>query len=326
MDRFALVEYGYLIMPGLEKWLTTSTGVDSLRNVTIDIIVCVHNGLTSLQRCLRSVISTISKDHHKLILVDDYSNEETQKYLGWFSNQNPELTILTRTPKQLFYTRAANIGLDISNARLSVLLNSDTVVSRNWLNKLSNLAFSSPLTGIVGPLSNAAHLQSIPSTEQMKDNSAINPLPSGVSVDDMDNLCEIWSQEFGIPYVPFVHGFCLCIKREIIETIGFLEEDAFPEGYGDEYDYCFRAADAGFNHAIAINTYVFHEKSQSYRTEHRLSLMKASYRTLLVKYQDRFTQADQMLKNNPELQGMREKAKVFYSDPGRFGTNGNSVN
>lgn len=52
-----------------------------------------------------------------------------------------------------------------------------------------------------------------------------------------------------------VHGFCFGLIREVMNRVGLFYEDSFPNGYGEENDYCFRAADAGFSLVIATHTY-----------------------------------------------------------------------
>ena len=60
------------------------------------------------------------------------------------------------------YTKAANIGIRKSHADYIVLLNSDTIVTNNWIEKLIISLLTTPNAGIVGPMSNAASYQSIP--------------------------------------------------------------------------------------------------------------------------------------------------------------------
>lgn len=50
----------------------------------------------------------------------------------------------------------------MSTSKYCVLLNSDTIVSIHWLEKLMDCMESESSTGIVGPLSNSASYQSVP--------------------------------------------------------------------------------------------------------------------------------------------------------------------
>ncbi len=74
------------------------------------------------------------------------------------------------------------------------------------------------------------------------------------------------------------------IKRDVIDTIGIMDEENFPIGYGEENDYCIRAGDAGFELAIADDTYVFHAKSRSFGHDRRKELSKQGSEMLKRKH------------------------------------------
>lgn len=108
------------------------------------------------------------------------------------------------------------------------------------------------------------------------------------------------------PRVQLVNGFCLCIKRAVIDRIGLLDEDSYPKGYNEENDYCFRATDAGFDLAIATNTYVYHAKSKSYTSEKRLLLCEESRVVFEKTYGvHRINRATESVRNNPLINKVR---------------------
>src|SRR5690606_30203105 len=129
---------------------------------------------------------------------------------------------LIRSDEPLRYTKAANTGLKASTAELVVLLNSDTIVNADWALKLADVAFSRPFTGIVGPISNAASSQSIPQTKGSGTQTAINELPQGKSIADIDAFLESQVVAGLYPTVPLVHGFCFAVRREVLEQVGYL--------------------------------------------------------------------------------------------------------
>ncbi len=85
----------------------------------------------------------------------------------------------------------------------------------------------------MGPLSNAAGAQSIPQIKAKGKNTAINLLPPDVTPSDLDLACETWSDADLMPRVPLIHGFCFGIKKEVIERIGFFDEENFKLFYGE---------------------------------------------------------------------------------------------
>src|SRR5690606_32044991 len=121
-----------------------------------------------------------------------------------------------------------------------------TIVTPGWSLKIIECAESNPDIGIVGPLSNAASWQSIPRIKDSDGSYSINPLPPSVGIEQVNQWCEKHALSI-FPRVAVVNGFCFCIKRAVIDAIGYFDELSFPKGYNEENDYCFRATDAGFS-------------------------------------------------------------------------------
>ena len=281
----------------------------------VDIVVCVHNALDDVRRCLESVERTRGEDRHRLIIVDDGSDEPTAEHLRRFAGSAVNCELL-RNDDACGYPGAANRGLSSSTGDLVILLNSDTIVTDDWVEKLCDAVFSAPGAGIVGPLSNAASYQSIPGILGTQGQTAVNALPPGLTPDDMNRWCERWATDGILPLVPLIHGFCLGVTREVIDTIGYLDDRSFPKGYGEENDYCFRATQAGFSLVVAVHTYVFHAKSKSYTEQERVPLMKTASHTFRKKYgYARIRRAQDSMAGNPILTGFRKRAEEVV-EPG----------
>lgn len=254
---------------------------------TVDIIIPVHNAPHLTEMCLNSVARTRDPVKHRIILIDDGSDTETQSILEFFTEEHQN-TVLSRNLEAQGFTKAANKGLRESSGQMAIILNSDTEVPKNWIQKLARTLFGTNGVGIVGPLSNAASYQSIPrvepnSQERIHRQTVINELPPGMTMADVNGLLE--SIDWGHPIrVPLVHGFCFAVRREVMADIGYFDEITFPRGYGEENDYCFRATDAGWGLAISPDTYIWHKKSGSYSPETRADLTAASRDALISRY------------------------------------------
>jgi GT2 family glycosyltransferase len=239
---------------------------------SVDIIVCVHDALTDVQNCLESIIHYTTPPYN-LILLDDGSAQPTREYLDDFARS--QAALLLRNEQAHGYTGAANQGLRASSAAYVILLNSDTIVTPLWLDRLIACSESDPHIGLVGPLSNTASWQSIPKIYNAEGDWAENPLPEGFSVAEMGQLVATYSGRV-YPRISFLNGFCLMIKRGLIDQIGYLDEERFGDGYGEENDYCLRAAKAGWHLAVADDTYIYHAQSRSYSHERRKQLVDRS--------------------------------------------------
>jgi GT2 family glycosyltransferase len=280
---------------------------------SIDVVVCVHNALEDVRRCMESLHRNRRRGQ-RLILIDDGSDAPTAQYLEDLARDAAWIA-LHRNERPTGYTQAANRGLATAESEFVILLNSDTEVTDGWAEKLADAVFSMPGAGIVGPMSSAASHQSIPEHRGANRQTAINELPPGLTAEDMNRYCERWSVVGILPRVPLVHGFCFGVTREVIDKIGLFDANSFPNGYGEENDYCFRAADAGFGLVIATHTYVFHAKSKSYTDDLRVLLMQAGSAAFRQRYGRACVErAIKSVEENPMLAALRENARSLYRD------------
>lgn len=288
---------------------TGPPAVDALR--PLDIVIPIHNARDDVERCLASLAQTVGPND-RVIVVDDGSDEDTAAVCEAFVRAHV-FAVLIRRPEPSGFTKAANAGLAASEAPHVVVLNSDTVVPERWRIKLGWLADQHPDVGLISPMSNAASYQSLPETHSPEGDMAINALPPGFSIDDMDRFCEQWSAGLPITRVPQLNGFCLLATRSLLDTVGLLDDVAFPRGYGEEIDWCFRASDAGFGIAVATNTYVWHTKSRSYGDVVRLERAAASMETVRARWGSaRVGRSADSVREHPRLVELRWSARSLW--------------
>ncbi len=278
-----------------------------VHQASAEIIVCVHDALADVQRCLESVVQHTTAPYG-LILVDDGSAAATRDYLAAFSAQHE--AVLLRNEQALGYTFAANQGLRHTTADYVILLNSDTIVTPEWLDRLIACAASSAQIGLAGPLSNAATWQSIPEV-QANGNWALNVLPEGLSAAEMGELVARYAAAV-YPSMPFLNGFCLLIRRQVIEQIGYFDEDTFGPGYGEENDYCLRARQAGWQLALADDAYVYHAQTKSYTDDARQLLCESADAALARKHGAAVVRAGvSYCQNERVLEGLRAHSRIL---------------
>jgi GT2 family glycosyltransferase len=283
------------------------------QELSISAVVCVHNALEDVKKCLDSV-KKHKHERFSLIIVDDGSDNATESYLKKFQQENTDWVTLIRHSKPAGYTKSANTGIKASKADFTIILNSDTIVTDGWAEKMADVAIMNKGVGIVGPLSNAASWQSVPGIESKGDQTAINTLPDGMEPEDMNNYCEKWSCTENIPRLPLVHGFCFGVTREVINAIGGFDEKNFPRAYGEENDYCFRATNAGLHLAVATHTYIYHSKSKSFVSNERKKLMENGMKALRAKHGDRrVDRAIMTMRQNSVLDELRKRFKDLYA-------------
>jgi len=269
----------------------------------------VHNALGVTMACLESVARHRDPALHRIIIVDDGSSTETATWLSGFADEQAH-TVLIRHETARGFSGAANAGLRASTGEMVVVLNSDTEVSADWIVKMADWMFRPDGVGIVGPLSNAASHQSLPRTapsddERARGQTVFNELPTGFTIDGVNQRLEQHARHRPLR-TSMVHGFCFAVRREVIERVGLLDEVNFPRGYGEEFDYCFRIADAGWSAVVATNTYIWHAKTQSFSADERARLGPIGIATVeRIHGPDRKAMASAILSRSPELARLR---------------------
>ncbi|MBR1756220.1 MAG: BNR-4 repeat-containing protein [Alphaproteobacteria bacterium] len=285
--------------------------LSAVKDKTIDVVICVHNALEDVQKCLDSVIRWRA-EKERIIIIDDGSDEQTVTYLADIAQKHN--LHLIRHEKPLGYTKSANQGFQHSNSDLVILLNSDTIVTKDWALKMADAVFSAKGAGVVGVMSNAAGNQSLPNIIGKNGQTAVNIIPKELSPDMINAFCEQWSDANVGLRVPMVHGFCFGVTRECLNALHGFDEEHFPTGFGEEDDFSFRASNAGFSLVLATNTFIFHAKTKSFSSQKRLQLCAQGRQNLIKLHRiERCNNSSASMQQNPVLQELRRKAEVLFS-------------
>jgi GT2 family glycosyltransferase/glycosyltransferase involved in cell wall biosynthesis len=217
----------------------------------VDVIVPVYGAPDVLADCLESVAAHTDLARHDVVIVVDGPQDETvEAVLRRFPFR------FLRNEQRLGFTGSVNRGMRDSKSDV-VLLNSDTVVTARWLDKLIEAAYSSDDVGTVTPLSNDATLCSVPRRFER------NLIPSGFDVLSFGALVERVSTR-SYPTIPTGVGFCLYIRRALLDNIGYFDEERFAGGYGEENDFCMRAIAHGWRNVADDATFVYHAGHRSF--------------------------------------------------------------
>jgi len=276
---------------------------------SVDIIICVHNAYEDVKRCIESVYEYTSEPY-RIILVDDGSAEQTRDYLSSLREDSLNITLI-RNENGSGYTRAANQGLKLSDAEYCVLLNSDTIVTDGWLDKMINCQKSDKNIGIVGPLSNTASWQSVPRLFNDSGDWAKNELPEDIDIERFAELIDSSSEQV-YPKLPLLNGFCLMIHRSVINKIGYFDEENFGSGFAEEDDYNLRAGNAGFKLALADDTYIYHAQSKSYTDEKRIILCNENGIKLRKKHGNKLLDNSvYLIRYNYVMEGIRARVQIM---------------
>ena len=248
-----------------------------MKNVKVDIVIPIYNAFDFTKKCIETVIENTDLKEHTLVLVNDKSPDEKilpmlQKFVKDYSELNIELI---DSKQNQGFVKSVNIGMSHSKNDV-VLLNSDTEVTKNWLNKMIETAYVSENVATVTPLSNNATLASVPNFLEE------NVIPDYINLEEYAKLIEECSYK-AYPELTTAHGFCMYIRRDAIDEVGLFDSETFGKGYGEENDFSYRCIRKGLVNLLCDNTFIYHKGTQSF-TEEKEELAKSHWKILTEKY------------------------------------------
>lgn len=226
--------------------------------LSVDVVIPVYADLFATLSCLKSVLGAGVRTAREVVVIEDCAPDpRISEALDRLADRG--LITLVRNPQNLGFVKSANIGMCMHAERDVVLLNSDAIVYGDWLDRLSAIALSDAKIGTVTPLTNRGTICSYPNFARD------NPEPADCSLEELDRIAA--SQNKGC-YVetPTAVGFCMYVKRAMLDEIGLFDEARFGIGYGEENDLCLRGQKAGWKDVIATDSIVYHFGSASFQS------------------------------------------------------------
>jgi glycosyltransferase involved in cell wall biosynthesis len=259
----------------------------------VSVIIPCFNQLEFTRLCVPALFRH-TKRAWELVAVDNGSTDATASYLAGVRAAAPIRVELIVNAQNRGFPAACNQGIAAARGDYVVLLNNDAVVTDSWADQLVALADSSPKLGMTGPMSNYV------SPPQLVDHVPYADL------DGMHQFADRWRREHRGQWrtANKLSGFCLLIKRRVLEVIGGLDE-RFGLGFFDDDDLALRATRAGFELAIAFDLFVHHFGSRTFAGA------GIDAEALLGENQKRFAAKWGL----PELHGQRVTLKPWSEPP-----------
>jgi len=226
-----------------------STQRKTLKPVT-SIIILACNQLDYTRKCIQSIINN-TLANFELIIVDNASTDGTIQYLQSLSNTpilENRLKVI-RNSKNMGFAAGNNQGIAAASGDYILLMNNDVVVTPCWLERLINCAKRNLKIGIVGPCSSY-----VSGTQLVKDVTY-----DLITLDGLSEFSNKFADEHAdqVQQILRVVGFCMLIKRAVIDKIGGMD-DRYGLGNFEDDDFSLRATIAGFQSWIARDCFIHH--------------------------------------------------------------------
>ena len=270
----------------------------------LDIVVPVYRGEAETRACLESVLAAPARRPFEVVVIDDASPEPAIS--GWLRALAAEgrITLIAHSDNRGFVA-SVNEGMRLHPARDVVLLNSDTEVAGGWLDRLWAHFEADASIGTATPFSTNATICSYPRT------LAANAMPPGETTASLDAAFAAANAGRCVD-IPTAVGFCVAITRRALDRVGLFDVERYGAGYGEEVDFCMRAARAGFRNVLAGDVFVMHVGEVSFggTGAGRRAQAQATVDALYPEFQQRlavFLPSDppRMLRRRADLERLR---------------------
>jgi GT2 family glycosyltransferase len=227
-------------------------------SLKVTILILNWNQLNDTRRCLES-LDKLTYRNYRIILIDNGSSDGSDRELARLF---PGVT-LVRNQTNRGFTGGNNVGITAameSDTDYLLLLNNDTVVEPDFLDKLVGAVAERPEIGIASP-----KIMFDPDRDRLWfAGGGFRPL--------LHKTYHLYYGKRdrgmlkGLKLTPWVSGCAMLIKRKVIETVGALDEKYFL--HYEDVDLCERAARVGYYCAVVPEAVIYHKFAASMSGKH----------------------------------------------------------
>ncbi|MEQ8470496.1 MAG: glycosyltransferase family 2 protein [Marinoscillum sp.] len=215
-------------------------------------IVTVNYNNADMTRGLLQSLRNITYQATEVIVVDNASSDNAYKDL---IIEFPDTKFL-RSNTNLGYAGGINLGFGHAQGDLLLSINNDVEVSPFFLEPMVSMFLNNPEAGMASP---KILFDSEPQRIQYAGSTGINPWTGrGKKVGYMNLDCDKYDY---IAETSLVHGACMMVSRQLIETIGLIPEEYFL--YYEEHDWAESTKRAGFKLYYVGSSVITHKASGS---------------------------------------------------------------
>jgi GT2 family glycosyltransferase len=248
--------------------IAEARAIPASRSETLDLSVVIVSWNTRdvLRNCLESVFKGLGELSAEVIVVDNASTDHSAQMVA---HEFPRVRLIDNYAN-LGFAAANNQGIRIARGAHVLLLNPDTLVIGDALEKTLAYAQAHPDAGVVGcqVLESATKVQ----RTCFRDPSPLNTFMWVTGFSALFPRSRIagraaygpWQRD-GERDVDVISGMFMLVRREAIDQVGLMDEEYFV--FAEEADWCRRFRDAGWRCVFAPVARILHVDGGSKSTE-----------------------------------------------------------
>lgn len=261
----------------------------------VALIIPVYAGMAATQACMTSVLASLTSNRSAttVLVIDDASPEPAlSAWLDTLANAG-SITLL-RNRSNLGFIESCNRGLRQLPQHEALLLNADTLVHGDWIDRMLATLYTRDDVAAVCPWSNNGEISSFPRIGHAA------PMPDAAQLAALDRrAAAVHAASHSAPLeLLSCCGFAMLMRRSAIDHVGLLDGAGLQRGYGEEVDWCLRASAAGYRHLLASGVFVAHAGGASFGMEKTLRVQQ-NRAVLQARYPDYYPAYRRLLHTDP---------------------------
>jgi GT2 family glycosyltransferase len=255
--------------------------------IDLSITIVNYNTKDLLRQCIKSIYENTKDVTFEIIVVDNASNDGSVEML---KKEFPNVKIIANK-ENLFFTRAHNQALRISNGRYLMILNSDTIILDSTFDKLVKFMDDNPQCGVCGPKLLNPDMSLQRSSDRLPtflyalfEVLLLNTIWKNNPVKKHRIYAE-WDRNT-TKEVDSVGGSCMVVRKEVVERVGLLDQNFL--AYWEEIDWCKRILEAGYKIYYVTEAQIVHYDSASWNRLGKEKKERIFFNSMLYYYKKHF--------------------------------------
>ncbi len=257
-----------------------------MSKIDVSIIIVSYNTREYLVKCIESLTANPIHFKYEIIVVDNNSRDDSVAFL---KNNYPAIDLRIHKENRGF-ADANNTAFNTTSSKYVILLNPDTVVTKDALNVLYEFMEHHTKTGIVAPmllnedLSLQHSVRSFPNL--INEIKTCFGLPKYFGSHSFLGHHRFHSRTLSKPVViDQPQGACLMVRRKAISD-GFLFDPRFFMYY-EEVDLCYRIKRNGWQIYYIPEAKIIHAAGKSY-SKNITGMIRHQYRSKFIYYRKNY--------------------------------------
>lgn len=231
--------------------------------IDLSVVIVNYNVKYFLELCLISVQRASQHLQVEILVVDNNSQDGSQEFI---TSRFPQITYITNT-ENIGFSKANNQAIAQSKGKYVLILNPDTIIAEDTLQKCHSFMSSNPQTGAIGvPMYDGKGMflreskRALPTPAvafyKIIGLASLFPHSKTLAKYHLGNLNQFETHE-----VDILSGAFMLMRKEVLDKISLFDESFFM--YGEDIDLSYRVKLAGYKNYYLSDTSIIHFKGES---------------------------------------------------------------